>query len=261
MVPHSMTQQRTPIKAISRTKSLVERAHEQLETLIIEGSLLPGEILPPERMLGQMLGVSRTVVREAVRLLTARGLLEVRSGSGTYVRALGASVIHDSVDLLLRANRLSPEQIYEVRNVLEINAAGLAAERAGPENITAMEAEIAMLQQETLPAQDYAQHDFLFHVLLAESTGNPLFLALINSVSTITIRAMHQMFAAGIYLRPPSRRLTLEEHSAVLKSIKQHNAEDARVAMADHMKRALDRLRDTRHSSAPDHLVPAPESK
>lgn len=253
--PHAVkTELKAPFAPISRTKSLVERSKEQLEALIIEGSLSPGELLPPERKLGEMLGVSRTVVREAVRSLTARGLLEVRSGSGTFVRALGASIIHDSVALLLRANRLSPEQIYEVRRVLEITTAGLAAERASAGEIAAMEGEIAALKQEHAPASEYAQRDFKFHVLLAESTGNPLFLALINSVSTITIRIMHQMYVAGTGKTPPWRS-TLLEHSAIVDRVRQRDAEGARRAMANHMDQALIRLKGVRLPGADDSPV------
>jgi GntR family transcriptional regulator, transcriptional repressor for pyruvate dehydrogenase complex len=255
-----MEQRKTPaIEPISRTKSLVERAYEHLEALIVEGSLPPGELLPPERTLGEMLGVSRTVVREAVRLLTARGLLDVKSGSGTYVRAVGSNILNDSVDLLLRANRLSPEQIYEVRSVLEINAAGRAAENAGPDEIAAMEDETSILQRGGLPAREYAQHDFTFHIHLAESTGNPLFLALIKSVSTITIRTMHQMFTArSSHGSPFGLTPTAQEHRAILESVKQHDAEGAREAMAEHMRRALGRLREAR--SASDRAVFSPES-
>lgn len=240
-----------PFAPISRAKTLVERANEQLEALIVEGSLSPGEPLPPERKLGEMLGVSRTVVREAVRLLTARGLLEVRSGSGTFVRALGASIIHDSVALLLRAKRLSAEQIYEVRRVLEITVAGLAAERASAEEIVALEAEVAALQHSHAPAAEYAQHDFKFHIRLAESTHNALFLALVNSVSAVTIRTMQQMYAAADYQKAPPWRVTLVEHSAVLERIRQRDAEGARRAMAEHMDQALLRLKEVRRSSAP----------
>lgn len=245
-----------PFAPISRTKSLVERAKEQLEALIVEGSLSPGELLPPERKLGDMLGVSRTVVREAVRSLTARGLLEVRSGAGTFVRALGPGIFHDPMDLLVRASRLRAEQIYEVRSVLEITVAGLAAERAGVEEIAALEVEVAALRQENAPAGEYAQHDFRFHIRLAESTHNALFLALVNSVSVITIRTMQRMYAAGSH-KTPFWRFTLVEHSAILDRIRQRDAEGARRAMADHMEKALARLKEVRRPGADDPLVAA----
>lgn len=244
------TESKVPFAPISRTKSLVERAKEQLEALIVEGSLSPGELLPPERKLGDMLGVSRTVVREAVRSLTARGLLEVRPGSGTFVRALGPGIFHDSMDLLVRAKRLGAEQIYEVRRVLEITVAGLAAERAGADEVAALEAEVAALRQENAPAAEYAQHDFRFHMRLAESTHNALFLAFVNSVSVITIRTMQRMYAAGSH-KTPFWRFTLVEHSAILDHIRQRDAEGARRAMAGHMDQALKRLKEVKMVERP----------
>jgi GntR family transcriptional regulator, transcriptional repressor for pyruvate dehydrogenase complex len=231
----------------------VERSREQLESLILSGSLQPGELLPTERELGKMLGVSRTVVRETVRLLAAKGLVELTPGSGTYVRAIGASLIRDSVNLLLRANRLTPEQIYEVRSVLEISVAGLAAERAGAEEIAALEEEISTLQRENSQPAEYARHDFLFHIRLAEATGNPLFLALINSISTVTIRTMSQMYAEATGdRRSYFLHCGTEEHLAIVKQVQQHNDEGARRAMADHMAASLHRLKTQRLSSISD---------
>lgn len=248
--PHIQDRERgTLFQNIPRTVSLVERAREYLESLIVNGSLPAGEPLPPEGKLGEMLGVSRTVIREAVRLLAARGLVEVASGSGTYVRAVGPSIIDDSVSLLLRANHVPPEQIYEVRRSLEVDAAGLAAERASAEEVLFMEEEIAVLRQERLRSAEYAKHDFLFHLRVAESTHNLLFVALIKSISTITIRAMNQMYASG-RLEFTNRHVRTEEHEAIIENIKQHDINGARQAMADHMTRSLNRLTEAQHLRA-----------
>jgi GntR family transcriptional regulator, transcriptional repressor for pyruvate dehydrogenase complex len=250
--------ERKLFQTIPRAVSLVERADQQLESLILNGSLPAGELLPTERKLGEMLGVSRTVVRETIRLLAAKGLVQVTSGSGTYVRSVGPNIIYDSVNLLLRANRLRPEEIYEVRNVLEITVAGLAAERATTEDILAMEGEISILKQENLQAAEYARHDFLFHTCLAEATRNPLFLALINSISTVTIRTMSQMYAVGRHEKE-NRRLRTEEHSAIVECVTQHDCEGARKAMARHMTESLNRLREAQRFNAAREPDTSPE--
>lgn len=235
-------------EVLSPNASLVERARQQLESLILNGSLTPGERLPTERKLGEMLGVSRTVVRESMRLLAAAGLVRVTSGSGTYVQAPGANTVRDSLNLLLRASQLTPEQIYEVRSVLEINVAGLAAERAEDEEIAAMAEENSALIPDKLPATQYARHDLLFHIRLAESTRNPLFLSLINSLSTVTIRTMWQMYARS---RETAKwQIRTDEHAAILERIKLRDVEGARQAMAQHMAESLRRLRETRHAAA-----------
>lgn len=234
--------------ALSPNSSLVERARQQLESLILNGSLPAGERLPTERKLGEMLGVSRTVIRESMRLLAAAGLVKVTSGSGTYVQAPGANVVRDSLNLLLRASQLTPEQIYEVRSVLEVNVAGLAAERADDEEIAAMAAENSALVPDNLPAGEYARHDLLFHIRLAEATRNPLFLSLINSLSTVTIRTMWQMYAASP--ETSKRQVRTEEHTAILEQLKAHNVEGAREAMSRHMAASLLRLRAAGHAAA-----------
>lgn len=245
-------------ESLSPNASLVERARQQIESLILNGSLPSGERLPTERKLGEMLGVSRTVIRECMRLLAAAGLVRVTSGSGTYVQAPGANLVRDSLNLLLRASQLTPEQIYEVRSVLEITAAGLAAERAEADEIAAMAEENSALIPDNLPATEYARHDLLFHVRLAEATRNPLFLSLINSLSTVTIRTMWQAYAGSH--ETAQRHVRTEEHADILEQLNRHNVEGARQAMSRHMTSSLRRLRQTRHAAAAHEAANALET-
>jgi GntR family transcriptional repressor for pyruvate dehydrogenase complex len=243
---------------LSRNVTLVDRAREQVENLIISGTLQLGQRLPSERKLGEMLGVSRTVVRETIRALAANGLIEVRRGLGNYVGELGPGMIRDSVSLLLRANRLTPQQVFELRSVLEITVAGLSAERARAEDIAAISAEISALDQEDLPIVEYAKHDFGFHARLAESTHNPLFFALINLLSTVIIEKICQLYSSGLR-EHTYRSITKEHHSLILHHVKKHNVDGARQAMANHMGRSLDLLQEMQGTitlGATDKLQP-----
>src|SRR5690348_17673599 len=106
----------TPIlEALKRTPGLVERTEEQLEKLIVKGSYHPGQRLPSERELGQQLGVSKTVVREAIRSLAARGLVEVRPGSGMYIRQVSDEMVTRPMALLLRSSVLDVSHVHELR--------------------------------------------------------------------------------------------------------------------------------------------------
>src|ERR671935_2210582 len=100
-----------------------------LETIVARG-LQPGDRLPSERELGEQFGVSRTVIREAVRALAAKGVIEVRTGSGLRVAAVDASSVSESMSLFMRGGGIEFEKVHEVRTVLEVHIAGLAAERA-----------------------------------------------------------------------------------------------------------------------------------
>jgi GntR family transcriptional repressor for pyruvate dehydrogenase complex len=213
-----------------------------LENLILARSLQPGERLPAERQLGELLGVSRTVVREAIRSLAAKGLVRVTTGSGTYVEKLGPQLLRDSVNLLIRAHDLTPDQVYEVRTVLEVTIAGLAAQRARPENIEAMEKTIAILRGPQLTAGEFVKHDFGFHVHLAEATQNPLFEALIASTSDVVFRVIRQTYTLG-----GQEIVAADEHSEILELVRRRDVEGARRIMAEHMDRSLQRLRKLKH--------------
>lgn len=162
-------------EAIKRKLGLTDEAELQLEGLILEGSLRPGDRLPSERELGEKLGVSKTVVREAVRSLVTRGLVEVRPGLGTYVRQFDPGLIVRPMNLLLRAGDFKVEHIHEVRQVLEVNLAGLAAERAHESDLDAMQETIRKLQSPQISPTEFAETDVAFHRRLAAAADNPLF--------------------------------------------------------------------------------------
>ena len=133
------------LKAVSRDMTLADQVRQQLENLIVGDSILPGDRLPSEKTMSAKMGVSRSVVREAIQQLTAQGLVETRTGSGIYVRALGTHLVTEPMNLLLRSHRFGTEEILEVREVLEVTIAGLAAERAQPTDIEAMQSTLDAL--------------------------------------------------------------------------------------------------------------------
>src|SRR4051794_5512670 len=125
--------------AVSREPRLPDKVADLLRSSIIERQLPAGARLPTERELGEQFGVSRTVVREAVRTLVAKGLLEVRSGSGVYVASVGESAVRESMNMFLLGTGLpSYAHVHEARQVLEVEIAGLAATRATDEEIAGL---------------------------------------------------------------------------------------------------------------------------
>jgi len=217
------------LKIVTREQTLTERAQQQFEELIVSGRLRAGDRLPSESQMGEMLGVSRTVVREAVRLLSARGLVEARSGSGIYVRELNSGLMRDPIDLLLRCKALKPEDIVEVRVLIEVHLAGLAAERATSEDIAAMEDSIARLRNAKLSPHEYAEIDVEFHARLAVAAGNPLFGILSQSINAVMVDPIRFTFERN----RQAREDTIREHSSILERIKARDPAGARQAMAE----------------------------
>lgn len=220
-------------QTVIRQPSLSDQVTDQMMELIAQGRLKPGQKLPSERELAEQFGVSRTVIREAVRSLTAKGLLEVNAGSGMVVRKPTASSIADHFKLLLRLNSDGDplEYIFDVRHVLEVEIAGRAALKATPEDIQEMERHLNLMAQSLDNLEQAATADVEFHAALARATQNPLFAILLSSISGI----MLEVRRLGFTLTGAPDRV-LEEHARILEQVRAGDAEGARQTMSDHLE-------------------------
>ncbi|MEW5979402.1 MAG: FadR/GntR family transcriptional regulator [Acidobacteriota bacterium] len=220
------------LTTVPREETLVVRAQQQLENLILDRRLQAGDRLPSEMEMSRMLGVSRTVVREAVRLLSAKGLVEARTGSGIYVKGLSSSMMSEPMALLLKSRTITADHITEVREMLEVRIAGLAATRFEPEQIEKIEKSIRMLNKSRVTVDEAVEADLAFHNGLAAATGNPLISILSNSINDV----MAQIHRGAFQLDPQgSIRETIFHHSAILERVKAQDAEGARGAMQSHL--------------------------
>ncbi len=243
---------------IPRESTLATRVTHQIERLIVEGQLQPGDRLPPERTLARQFGVSRTVIREAVRALVAKSLLEVRAGSGTVVRSPSAASVVQSMTLLLRAGQpeLDYDKVHEVRRLLEVEIAGLAAMRRTPEDLRQMEAILEQAAQIRDNRDAFCQKDVDFHAALASATHNELFSLVLDTLVDIMLQVRQMGFGVADM---PSRALT--HHRAIYHQVKAGDAEGARQAMRDHlveseetMRQALAQERE-RLTTEPDYMT------
>ena len=227
---------------------LYEQVARQLQELILTGALKPGDRLPPERELAEQLGVSRVVIREAMKTLEERGLLKVLTGSGTYISQIEPRAISESINLLIQQRAFSFDHLNEIRRMLEIEIAGLAAERARPEDLQTMEqaisvAEAAAANLESVPTalDAFVQADLAFHNALAEATQNPLFPVLLESMSDLLIELRWQ---ASSQAGAPQD--ALDYHRAILAHVKVHDLLASREAMREHLMRAEEYLKASR---------------
>jgi len=220
-----------------REAGLADRVAEHLKDRVLDGTLGRGARLPPERILSEQYGVSRTVIREAVRTLVSKGLLETRGGSGTYVRNPDAAALGESMSLLLRLHHgnmpIPYEKVHEVRLVLEIEIADLAATRAEPDDLAAMEYQIARQRQAYTDddANLYFASDVAFHAALATATHNELFSVLLNSIADV----MTEVNQFG-FLVPGTHEPTLAQHERILAAVKAGDAGAAVRAMKAHLR-------------------------
>jgi GntR family transcriptional repressor for pyruvate dehydrogenase complex len=228
-------------KILSRESTLAERVTEQIENLIVANHLQPGDHLPPERELARQFGVSRTVVREAIRALVAKSLLEVRPGGGTIVRSPTAEVVAQSMKLFLRGGLepLDYDKVHEVRRLLELEIAALAAERRTEADLEALESILREIP--TIPKSDrdsFVRNDVNFHLTLARATHNALFSLLLDSIADVLFTVRQLGFSVPDM---PSR--VLKYHQAIYKQVKAGDPEKARQAMAEHLLESEDTMR------------------
>jgi GntR family transcriptional repressor for pyruvate dehydrogenase complex len=215
-------------RQVQRSDRLSIQVANQIEELILSGILKIGEKLPPERELCEQFGVSRTVVREAVRVLEAKGLLKSQSGSGTYVRALKSLDVANSLGMYLSTHDgiSSYGDLMEVRRILEVQIAAIAAERAVEDCFVKLEAVLDQMKSAMDDPQAFAKHDLQFHVTLAHCTGNELLAAVLDPFAD----AMYEAVLASNLPDPPE--WNLEVHRRIFERVKARDAEGAAKAMA-----------------------------
>ena len=218
-------------QAINREARLSDKVTEAILETISSNQLRPGDLLPPERELGRQFGVSRTVIREAVRALAAKGLLEVRSGSGVRIVAVDEGTVRESMRHFVHGSRLDYGKVDEVRRMLEVAAAGIAAERATAADIAAMDDAIVALENECHDLEKSVHHDLAFHRAIATATHNELFLVLHDSMGEMLVEVRRRNLSRGA----ERRRLVVEMHRRIRDAVAAHDPEAARLAMIDHL--------------------------
>jgi GntR family transcriptional repressor for pyruvate dehydrogenase complex len=220
-------------RSVARALSLSDRVAEQLTEAILSRQLAPGERLPSERELGEKFKVSRTVVREAVRSLAARGLVRVTSGRGVDVNEPDSGNVAASMRLLVRGREgLDYGMVNEVRSAVEVQTAGLAAKRSRPEDLQRLH-DICDNHQRRLDegdARGASELDYQFHRELTRASGNELLLAMLDSISDVLLEIRFQSMNL-----PHVGEDGLRAHRRILKAVKSGSPEAARDAMAKHL--------------------------
>lgn len=205
-------------------------AIEQIRALVAAGSLLPGERLPPERVLSELLGVSRPTLREAVRALVAMGVLKSRAGSGTYVTDLSPETIAGPLAFVLDAGHRSSLDLFEVRLALEVAAAKWAAVRIDHAALELLEYEVRALETWMEDIERFTDADIAFHRLIHEQTGNGILLELMSSMSVLDRRTRMLLSEDR-----EAREETVPEHENILRNLRARSPEGAGLAMSRHL--------------------------
>ena len=216
-----------PIKPKDR---LYQEIVDQIQQQILSGALKPGDQIPAERDLADRFGVSRTAVREAIKSLTEKGLIEVFVGRGTFVTSLSPDRVVESITLLLRNEPHNVASLQEARELLEVPTARLAAERRSEENVARLRAITAEMEEEGAISPRLVDGDTEFHVEIARASGNPV-LVLLSQTIVALLRTERLYRDDSEALLPGA----LDQHREILDAIADGDGERAASAMADHL--------------------------
>jgi GntR family transcriptional repressor for pyruvate dehydrogenase complex len=201
----------------------------------IEHRLLrPGDRLPSERELAARIGVSRPSVRSGLRTLAAIGVVQTRHGSGTYITEGPPTLDGKPLRVLAALHGMSPEQMFEARCVLEVGAAGLAAERANADHLAAMAEEVSGMFATAEDAQAFLMHDIRFHRAVAMASGNPILATLVEMVSGLFFEMRRQ----APKRTPDQLREIAIIHRNIYQAVRAHDPDRARREMSTHLPRS-----------------------
>ena len=213
---------------------------ERLESMILEGSLAPGQRLPPERELAERFGVSRPSLREAIQKLAARGLLNSRQGGGTFVNdELKSGYSDPLLEMLLRHDEFHLD-LLEFRDALEGLSAYYAALRSTPADKRLLKRRFTELEtcyaEPTLQDDPYreAKADAAFHLAIAESGHNVLLLHTIRGIFHLLEKSIASSLV-HLFERPGSREQLMNQHRALLEAILEGRAEEAQARAHEHL--------------------------
>jgi GntR family transcriptional regulator, transcriptional repressor for pyruvate dehydrogenase complex len=220
---------------ISRA-SLSDHIVEQMTDQISRGALKTGERIPSEKRLCQQFGVGRTSVREALRSLSAMGILETRVGDGTFVAKDGDRAMERSFHWGLLMNPRTVENLIETRLMLESQTAFLAAARATPKDLDDVQDAIRTMEASLADPREYLEHDLQFHMIVARATQNSILQNLLN-----TTRGYLQAWIAETLSRVSGdisakrARLSITQHKRIVRALRNKDSHSAQQAMMGHI--------------------------
>jgi GntR family transcriptional repressor for pyruvate dehydrogenase complex len=215
---------------IARRKTY-ELVADRLLALIAARSLQPGDAIPAERELVESYKVGRSSVREALRMLESRGLIEAR-GNGSFAVSEFRSSLGESLGLLLSVDEADARELFEVRRILEGETAALAAARREPAHLMSMAVAIEEMERGLENEQAYIDADLSFHLTIAEACGNRLASHLMHA-----IRGQVQEALGTAFLVPGGPQRSLGQHREILEAIEARRPDEARWVMHEHIQR------------------------
>jgi len=224
-----MTRAKQELPDTHRTTQVVNH----IRSLIENGTLQPGDKIPPEREFAAALKISRASLRTGIGYLAAMGVMKVRHGVGTYVADGPAEFGKASFSMMGALHGFKSWQMFEARIILESNLAALAAERGKEEHHAALAEEVAEIFASIENPSDFLIHDVLFHRILSQASGNPILAAIMETITSSIYDKRRKTVERSIDLRESA-----EMHRKIYRAVRARKPMEARRLMEQHLRMA-----------------------
>lgn len=230
-----------PLLPVKKSR-LYESAVDQIRTLILAKNYEPGDRLPSERELAEQLSIGRPSVREALRILGAMGLIEIRVGNGTYVRDVSLLPYMDSLITLISSRLKDREEnilkLWEVRKILEAGNVGLACSRMTPRQFEKMEASVREMERNIEDREVFFSTGVQFHREIAAATGNEILILIWNNLWDMILRSdLYRRRYHPNFRMLHSPQQALEGHKEICRALARGNRGDSLRAMEEHLEK------------------------
>jgi len=228
-----------PDKPGGNGERLADRAYTGIVQIILDEELAVGDRLPAEDKLATMFGMSRTMVREALARLASDGITQARRGAGSYVKRRPSERLGSHMPMADIAATLGT---YEVRFVLEAEAARLAAQRRSHNQMDAIERALEALRTALLSNAPAHDEDWILHRAIAEATANAAFLPVFDHLQDAVMRILRAGVEISRSRAPDVIKAMMDEHDAIVEAIRAQDADGAALAMRWHLSQGRKRL-------------------
>jgi len=218
-----------------KPKKIYEEVTEILYEKIRAGELKPGDRLDSVEQLAEQLQVSRSAIREALSALKAMGLIEIKQGSGTFVKSNQSNQLDFPLSTAILTNKQDISHLLEVRKIIEVGTAASAAIHRTDEDLQSMMQILDEMKHAQGNGELGEKADFQFHAAISAASQNPLLATLLDQVSGLMIETMKETRRIWLYSKKITSEKLYDEHMQIFLAIKQQNEELAKHAMASHL--------------------------
>lgn len=225
-----------------KPRKIPEQIVQQIKSLIKDGKLQPGEKLPPERTLSDLLGVGRAALREALNILETLGFVEKRKKRGIFICTVSSPIIADPLMQILEEDESKLYELYELRKDIELASAYMAAKVRNDSDLAKIEKFMKKMEEDALDSQLQLSDDLGFHMAIAQATHNFLRLHVVKNIFDLNGNYI-DIVRQKLNQKKPNMLTVAEQHKKIFMAIQKKDQEGARSLMDKHLTWVVEKWR------------------